>query len=79
VMLIFIGLAQAIGTLGAAAMGVRVNGMPATLGEMASAGWLFYALIYGLASGFANLSSLCIGAYAWHQMRGDLPVTGPTL
>jgi hypothetical protein len=79
VMLIFTGLAQAIGTLGAAAMGVRVNGMPATLGEMASAGWLFYALIYGLASGFANLSSLCIGAYAWHQMRGDLPVTSPTL
>jgi hypothetical protein len=78
-MLIFTGLAQAIGTLGAAAMGVRVNGMPATISEMASAGWLFYALIYGMASGFANLSSLCIGAYAWHQMRGDLPITNPTV
>lgn len=68
-------IAQAIGTMGASAMGAKVaSGMPATFAEFLSAGWLFYALIYGLAAGFGNLGSICIGAYAWHQMRGNLPV-----
>jgi hypothetical protein len=67
-------LVQGIGTLGAALLGAKVGGgMPATLPEFLTAGWLFYALIYGLVTGFTVLGNICIGAYAWHQMRGDLP------
>ena len=67
-------IAQSIGTLGANAMSVKVGaGMPATLAEFAAPGWLFFTLVYGLASGFGNLGMICVGAYAWHQMRGDLP------
>jgi hypothetical protein len=67
-------IAQSIGGIGAGAMKVSVSsGMPETLGAFFKPGWLFYTLIYGLASGFGNLGSICIGAYAWHQMRGDLP------
>lgn len=67
-------VAQSLGTLGAGAMAVKVGvGMPATLGEFIKPGWLFFTLTYGLASGFGNLGMICVGAYAWHQMRGDLP------
>lgn len=67
-------LAQAIGSLGASFMGTQVNsGMPATFSAFLTPGWMFYALIYGLAAGLGNLGAICIGAYAWHQMRGDLP------
>ena len=69
---------QSIGTLGASAVGVKIGaGMPDTLGAFFKPGWLFYTLIYGLASGFSNLGMICIGAYAWHQMRGDLPTPKP--
>ena len=68
-------IAQSIGGIAAGAMGVKVGvGMPATLGEFMRPGWLFYSLIYGLASGFGNLGSICVGAYAWHQMRGNIPI-----
>jgi hypothetical protein len=69
-------IAQSIAGIGAGAMGVRVSvGMAGSLGEFFKPGWLFYTLVYGLASGFGNLGSICVGAYAWHQMRGALPVT----
>lgn len=68
-------VAKAVGTLAGSALGATIGvGLPGSLQEFMSAGWLCYGLIYGLASGFANLGSICIGAYAWHQMRGDLPV-----
>jgi hypothetical protein len=76
----YIGLliAQSAGTLGALAMGVKVGtGMPVSLSAFLTPGWLFYTLIYGLVSGLANLGYICIGAYAWHQMRGDLPAPKP--
>jgi hypothetical protein len=68
-------LVQAIGTFGASLLGTKVGaGMPATFAAFLTPGWLFYALIYGLAAGFGNLGAICIGAYAWHQMRGNLPL-----
>jgi hypothetical protein len=71
-------IAQTVGTLGALAMGVKVgSGMPASLEAFMTPGWLFFTLIYGLVSGFGNLGYICIGAYAWHQMRGDLPAPKP--
>jgi hypothetical protein len=71
-------IAQSVGTLGALAMGVKVgSGMPASLEAFMTPGWLFYALLYGLVAGLANLGYICIGAYAWHQMRGDLPAPKP--
>jgi hypothetical protein len=70
---------QALATFGASLMGSKVGGgMPATLAEFLTPGWLFYGLIYGLIAGFGNLGSICIGAYAWHQMRGNLPVAANT-
>jgi hypothetical protein len=73
--LIMTSLIQAVATVGASAMGTKVGGgMPLSLAEFLTPGWLFYTLIYGLISGFGNLGAICIGAYAWHQMRGDLPV-----
>jgi hypothetical protein len=67
-------LAQAIATLAGSALGATIgSGLPGTLQEFLTPGWLCYSLIYGLASGFGNLGAICIGAYAWHQMRGDLP------
>jgi hypothetical protein len=73
--LVITSIVQTIGTLGAAAMGAKVGaGMPMSLAEFLTPGWLFYTLIYGLAAGFGNLGSICIGAYAWHQMRGNLPL-----
>jgi hypothetical protein len=76
--LVITSIVQTIGTLGAAAMGAKVGaGMPMSLAEFLTPGWLFYTLIYGLAAGFGNLGSICIGAYAWHQMRGDLPAQQP--
>ena len=67
-------IAQSLGGIAAGAMGVKVGvGMPASLGEYMKPGWLLYSLLYGLASGFGNLGMICIGAYAWHQMRGNLP------
>jgi hypothetical protein len=72
-------IAQSVGTLGASALAVKVGvGMPASLGEFAKPGWLLFTLIYGLASGFGTLGAICVGAYAWHQMRGDLPVQSQT-
>jgi hypothetical protein len=72
-------LAQSIGTLGASALGVKVGvGMPASLAEFSKPGWLLFTLVYGLASGLGNLGMICVGAYAWHQMRGDLPVSAQT-
>jgi hypothetical protein len=67
-------IAQSLGALGASALAVKVgSGMPASLGEFLKPGWLFYALIYGLATGLGNLGTICVGAYAWHQMSGNLP------
>jgi hypothetical protein len=71
-------IAQSLGGIGALAMGVKVSGgLPSSAVDAFKPGWLFYSLIYGLASGFGNLGSICIGAYAWHQMRGDLPAAYP--
>jgi hypothetical protein len=76
VALVITGIVQALGSIGASLLGAKVGGsMPASLAEFTSVGWLFYTLVYGLSSGFANLGTICIGAYAWHQMRGDLPAT----
>jgi hypothetical protein len=78
--LIGTGLVQAVGTLGAAALGNKIGGgLPASLEAFLTPGWLLYTLLSGMASGFANLGSLCIGAYAWHQMRGDIPAPATTL
>lgn len=64
-----------IGSLVAGAMGAQVaNSVPETLALFFTPGWLFYTLVSGLVSGFGVLGFVCIGAYAWHQMRGDLPV-----
>jgi hypothetical protein len=69
-------IAQSIAGIGAGAMGVKVSsGMPMSLGAFFTPGWLFYTLVYGLAAGFGSLGAICVGAYAWHQMRGDLPAT----
>ncbi|GIU67542.1 hypothetical protein [Candidatus Phycosocius spiralis] len=66
-------IVQAVASLGALAMGTKIGtGIPQSLNDMASAGWLFYILVYGMATGFFNLGYYCIGAYAWHQSRGDL-------
>ncbi len=71
---------QSLGGIGAAAMGVKIgNGLPETFAIFFKPGWLFYTLVYGLASGFSNLGMICIGAYAWHQMRGDLPAPKSSL
>jgi hypothetical protein len=68
-------LVQALATFGASLMGTKVGaGMPMSLAEFMTPGWLFYTLVYGLISGFGNLGAICIGAYAWHQMRGNLPL-----
>ncbi len=67
-------LAQALGMLGASAMGVKVGvGIPSSLAEFLKPGWLLFTLVYGLAGGFATLGGICVGAYAWHQMQGELP------
>jgi hypothetical protein len=70
---------QTIGIFGASLLGTKIVAViPATLAEFVTPGWLLYALIYGLVAGFGNLGSICIGAYAWHQMRGDLPAQQPS-
>jgi hypothetical protein len=71
---ILVLIASVVATTGAGAMGTQVgSSMPVTLAAFMTPGWWFYALLFGLVSGFANLGSVCIGAYAWHQMRGDIP------
>jgi hypothetical protein len=66
---------QAIASLGAMALGTKIgSGIPQSINEIASVGWLFYVLVNGMASGFFNLGYFCIGAYAWHQSKGDLPL-----
>jgi hypothetical protein len=73
--LVFSMIVQTIGSLVGGLMGSNVGtGMPATLSEFMKPGWLFYALTYGLCAGFQNLGAICVGAYAWHQMRGNLPM-----
>jgi hypothetical protein len=67
-------VAGLIATTGGGAMGAQISGStPETLALFLTPGWLFYSLVSGLASGFSALGFICIGAYAWHQMRGDLP------
>lgn len=73
-------IAQSIGGIGALALGVKVgSGFPISFVDALKPGWLFYTLIYGLVAGLGNLGSICIGAYAWHQMRGDLPISNPPI
>jgi hypothetical protein len=55
--------------------GQIARGLPDTLTAFLTPGWLFVALISGLAFGLAKLGFICVGAYAWHQMRGDLPAS----
>lgn len=65
---------QAIATLGASALGSKIgSGLPASGADLFTAGWALYVLLYGMVTGFLNLGFVCIGAYAWHQSRGDLP------
>lgn len=75
VVVIILGIiVQSLATIGASALGTRIgSGLPANLEEFATVGWAFYTLFYGMVTGFLNLGFICIGAYAWHQSRGDLP------
>ncbi len=75
VMTIIVGtIVQALATIGALALGTKIgSGIPANAQEYATVGWAFYILFYGMVTGFLNLGFICIGAYAWHQSRGDLP------
>jgi hypothetical protein len=73
-------IAGAISTIGAGALGAKIGGtMPISFEAFMTPGWLFYSLISGLVAGLANLGYICIGAYAWHQMRGDLPAPKPLI
>jgi hypothetical protein len=63
-----------IASIGAGALGAEIrSSVPESLSLFLTPGWLFYTLLSGLASGLTTLGFVCIGAYAWHQMRGDLP------
>ena len=75
VIVIILGtIVQGLATIGALALGTKIgSGLPANAQEFATVGWAFYVLLYGMVTGVFNLGFLCIGAYAWHQSRGDLP------
>ena len=67
-------IVQGLATIGALALGTKIgSGLPANAQEFITVGWAFYVLLYGMVTGVLNLGFLCIGAYAWHQSRGDLP------
>ena len=67
-------IVQALATLGSMALGTKIgSGLPSSAQELATVGWAFYILVYGMVTGVLNLGFLCIGAYAWHQSHGALP------
>jgi hypothetical protein len=76
----FIGslIVQGISGYLAGMMGSSVdNELPTSLAVFLQVGWLFYVLMGGLAGGVAGLGLLCVGAYAWHQLNGNIPVSKP--
>ncbi|MFM1976151.1 MAG: hypothetical protein RL145_997 [Pseudomonadota bacterium] len=67
-------IVQGLAAIGASALGTKIgSGLPSNAQDFLSVGWAFYILLYGMVSGVLNLGFICIGAYAWHQSRGDLP------
>lgn len=72
--IIVVIIAQGLAKIGALALGTNIgSGFPGNAQEFATVGWAFYVLFYGMVVGVLNLGFLCVGAYAWHQSRGDLP------
>jgi hypothetical protein len=65
---------QSILTLLVAGLGTKTGaGYPADLAAALSPGWIVFLLGSGLIQGLSALGSVCVGAYAWHQMHGGLP------
>lgn len=74
VIAIIVGMiGQGLATVGASALGARIgSGIPQSMADFLTAGWLFYILVYGMVTGFLTLGFTCIGAYAWHQSQGAI-------
>jgi hypothetical protein len=72
--IIILLVGQAILGVVSGALGGRGGSeLPDSIGALFTPGWLVWILGSGVLSGILSLGSICVGAYAWHQMRANTP------